>query len=374
MTEDATSSPTPPKPWYGEHALLLWAIVLGLVAVWRYTVPVVYNRIALAQLIDIEPFFCMLYMTPSPIVEDERFILFHVGIALVAFAFVLVFPSAVRKQMTWWTVLLLVLSTAGAVFFALAYTPLSLAFWYALLGAGVLLAIGAACEWPPIGSSSQVSSPAPIRQLTTRVLAFVGVASYWCRLPVSLERNRRILLTALIAILSLLNVFVLVPAVCARWDGKAKAEFGLNPHILYLLRMKNPNSPFHGELVNVLLQNDDYLLVQPSDQVPHTELFPGAPATLPADPSERHVTFFAPLPTLVSRDQTESLTYVMPPADFRKALEESLRNLGPPATQPTFEIRRVPGGGYGINFKWSGWIADLSEDPQAPAPDGADSD
>lgn len=309
------------RPWYLREPALIWAIVVGVAAVWRYATPVVFNDTLVGCLVDVEWLAGMIDFAPFPEIEDDRVILRNTGLNTIAIAFINGFPNLFHRGILRWNLLMIPLTLVLALIMAFVYTPNSQVLWIGIYFVFSLAAIAAAGK------------------------VFLG----WLSAPLDLPDASRPIAAGIICLLGGVLLFWLIPAACARWSSQSKSWLlEPEPRMLFLLHMKDRGSPLHEEIVDILVPGKDYLVVRASEQVPHPRLLPGSPESMSTSTGQYIGTFTGMYcPMLIARDTVECITSVPSPRVMRGILKDFAAKEGAVLEEPV-TITRADGGGWGF--------------------------
>jgi hypothetical protein len=281
----------------------LWGIILGgIIPCWIYLAPVPYNRAYVARLSEMEPLAAAISMAPNLEIADEKSILYQSGVASLIYGFVILFPTLVKKETTVWSLASSILVAVVSSGLALFYMP-SKRYTLDLLGL-VSVGLSLAC-----------------------VLGVKGVARLGSPLFKGPSDGRRAMFLPLMLLALLVSFFVSIPAACGRWSaGGLEHLYGDSAPLIYLLYMKDKESPVHAEFVDVLVPGRDYFLVRLSEQVPHSK--PGQDSVAPLDLVDPPplIDKGVSMPILIRRDSIEAIAPVPSPTVMLAAWKKSLKD------------------------------------------------
>ncbi len=329
--------------WYSRHAAIVWAITAAFVAVWRYTAPAVFNSACLDRLIELRgEAFCILAIVPYPDMADEHYVLLNTGIATLAIAYIVLFPTVISRAWTRWSSLVFLLTTAGLVVLSFRQVIHSLVFWNALLVASLALATVVGCL--SARTCSHKTNDHPVRFRLNAPLHCLSGCLLWLAKPLKLSRSGAIAILGLGLVITTTDLFLLMPRAFGLWSADRYSEFVLTDEVTYLLQMKDHNSNLHAQLVTVYLQTPEYCLVRLCDQIPQAEPASGRPGTQPANENDIHRLYS---PILVTRASIESITGLPSPKGVLAAAERG----GLP--EPQYTVKKTPDGGYEMEMHWT---------------------
>jgi hypothetical protein len=313
------SVPKNGTPWYRQPTAV-WPIVLGLVAAWRYIVPVHFNGHVFEAIANVNPFVGMAVLSHYPEMVDDRAVISICAANILFWAVINLLPNLTERRVIRWNVVMLPVTLGLAAFCTFIYVPTGTTVMTILYCIALLVTIGAVVRFPGLK---------------------------WASVPLSLGPKAWRWSVAVLVPSSLYLTFYLIPSACGRWQGQVRSFFAEpEPNVVFLLHMKDRDSPLHEELVDILVRTTDYLVVRLSDQVPHPKALPGSSATLPAlKRSNRITTDPLFMPMLVRRESIECVTFVPSPRTVEDAFREKFgRRVS--TTQPAFKVKRMEGGGY----------------------------
>ncbi len=300
--------------WYRKDPALVWAIAVGFIASWIYIAPIAFNQGALDAAMRQSSANVMALLMPYPHVCDDRVALYMSALITLVIAVAVGTPIVVRRVLTWWTVVTLLLSLLIGLLLIFVWVPTCNWLWGGLGVVAVLGGICVACK--------------------VRVFGVVRKPAGWFA--------RSLIVKWLIVLLSVVEVYLVIPAASGAYAVTKPADMK-DESSYVLLHMKDRESPLHEEIVELLLMSTDYLVVRLSDKVPHPLLDPEGPTTLPVENEEGTFSERAWLPMLVRRDSIDIMTLSLDPEYLIAALRKVLSRL-PVTTQPTFKIGRFRGG------------------------------
>lgn len=288
---------------------LTWAILAGFVVAWIHVVPIVFNQGALEALFREAYPNGLLGLSAYPQVFDDRIAHYCCAATTLALALAGGLPIVVGRGITWWTacvVMLALLSGLTVLYVRIALYPW---MWLMLAGIGVIGGVFVAGEM---------------------------LGKLWLAAPIRFGTRAR-LGKLVLALVALIDAFVVIPA-AAGACLVTQLPWAQSERVYLLLHMKDMQSPLHEEIVELLAMTTDYVLVKPSEKVPHPKH--GGPSSLPADavPGVFQLTR-GHMPMLVRRESIEIITPSFDPDDIIAGLRHWLTQL-PVSTQPVFRVGR----------------------------------
>ncbi len=321
--------------FWTRHFGVFWGIVLGLVAVWRFTSPPIFNRFAVSRMTEREWQYTSLhFMSNGFEVAPESLVLLYTGFPSLLMLLIVLLPSATTRQLTAWSFLTAAISSALGILscYTVIASPL---FWNALFAAALIISLLAAVRARGFGWLVR-----PIQFLETRgQILEIELRDAGAKQKVGQFA------ALFLAIVLCINVFWLIPIAVGRFSGDQIAEKWLNDSVYLLLHMKNRESLLHQELVEVLVQNNEYALIKLAKDVPHPKV--DDPTTQPVKSDE--ILFSGTAPMLVRTADIESMTMVFSVKLMTDAIETAIKDKGLEVREK-YQIKRSFGGGYQLNM------------------------